>query len=266
MKTITLLNRKGGVAKTTSTLNIAAELTARGLRVLCVDSDPQATLTHLAGYRPKGLEQEQTTLAALLPEKFEFEIAALAVEAPWGGEIWRSTRDLVGAEVALTGDVAGPNIRLQRALRQVADRYDFALVDSPPSMGKLVMNAMVAADHLLVPVVADSTSSAGLEPLFDTVNLVREYEKPDLNVIGVFGTHARRTRHSRETIEALKLAVGDLMMDAVIPLAVSVQDAQSVHEAVGQFRPNDAAALAYRELTDELLARIGLSVQTRRAA
>jgi chromosome partitioning protein len=207
MPILALANRKGGVAKTTSTVNIAAELTAAGYRVLCCDLDPQASLTLIAGLVPDRLPDEQTALAALLPELVEPDPDRLCAPAPWGGELMPANQHLANAEVALTaGSAAGPHQRLAIALEELAGRYDFVLVDSPPSMGKLVLNAICACDHLLVPVAADYVSVGGLDRLLEVVEQVRRFERKELSILGVFATQARRTLHSRETLELL----GDL--------------------------------------------------------
>lgn len=257
MQTITMVNRKGGVAKTTSVLNLAAEFAARDLRVLAVDTDPQGTLTLIAGERPEHLAREETTLAALLAERFDVDPHELAVEAPWGGDIWRSSPDLSGAEVELTsGDVAGPHQRLRRSLQKVGDSYDLVLIDSPPSVGKLVLNSLVAADHLLIPVSADYASAGGLSRLFQTVTMVQEYERPELQALGIFGTMMRRTLHARETLDALDKSTDGLLFRTSIPQAVAVQDAQSSHQAVSQTEPGGRAASAYRKLANEVLERL----------
>jgi chromosome partitioning protein len=267
--TITLPNRKGGVAKTSSTLNLAAELARRGLRVLAVDADPQATMTLIAGESLEDLQPEQTTLLALLPDTYpDTDLSTLAVSAPWGGDLWRASRDLSGAEVELA-DAAGPHLRLRRAIERVSDRYDIVLVDSPPSVGKLTFNTLVAADFLLIPVKADFASTGGLAQFFATFDLIREYERPDLEVLGIFATLVRRTRHAREIIEALSEQVDGLMLRTTIPDSVEVQDAQAAHCSVREYRPKGAAALAYEQLAGEVLERLSArtgTVDLRRAA
>lgn len=266
--TITLPNRKGGVAKTTSTLNLAAEFSARGLRVLAVNADPQSTLTLIAGESLDDLAPEETTLAALLPDRYSTDLTELAVAAPWGGDLWRASRDLAEAEVQLA-DAAGPNSRLRRALESVAHSYDLMLVDSPPSVGKCAFNALVAADYLLIPVKADFVSTGGLAQFFSTLDLVRRYERPDLEILGIFATLMRHTLHCRETLQALASRTDGDLLETTIPQAVEVQDAQAAHRAVRQFRPKGAATAAYQRLADEVLERLearGGAAQFRKAA
>lgn len=255
MQRLGLANRKGGVAKTTSVLNLAAEASARGKRVLCVDCDPQATLTLLAGYQPEQVAKECSVLAALLPETFEdWSPQATALETPWGGELWPSCPDLAGAETALGAEAAGPNRRLARALSDLD--YDLVLIDCPPSVGRLAMNAMAASDGLLVPVLPNYASVGGLKRLLSTVTLLREYEQPSLEIVGVFFTMARRTVHERETREALAAQLPGLIMATTIPMTVAVQDAQSAHEPLRAYDPDNAAASAYAQLADELELRL----------
>ena len=257
--TLTLVNRKGGVAKTTSTLNIAAELHARGHRVLAVDLDSQGTLTTVAGYRSTQVDPALSALGALLPEHHEIDWSAVVRPAPWGGGLIPSHPDLAGAEQALS-KALGPHARLRRALDRLAGDRDVVLVDAPPSTGKLVFNAMVAADALLVPVKCDYASVAGLERLFATIELVREYEAPELSVLGVFATFVRPTRHARETLETLVELLGDALIPAVIPENVQLQDAQAGHMAARQLAPRSRGAEAYARLTDEIVRRVGVGM------
>jgi chromosome partitioning protein len=265
IRSIGFVNRKGGVGKTTSVVNIAAELSARGNRVLCIDCDPQATLTLLAGAQPEQIPKASSVLAALLPEAFGEDAARhLSRPAPWGGELWPACPDLAGAETALGTEAAGPNRRLARAL--AGHDYDYVLIDCPPSVGRLAMNAMAASQGLLVPVLPNYASVGGLKRLLSTVALLREYEQPELQVLGVFFTMARGTVHERETREALSAQLPELVMRSEIPLAVSVQDAQAAHQALGDYDPAGRAGRAYTELCAELLERISRSVPAPMAA
>lgn len=256
--TITLVNRKGGVSKSTSTMNLASELSLRGFRVLAVDLDPQASLTAFAGYGHQ-VPREASLLAALMPEKFPgVDVASLVLTAPWGGALLPAASALAEAEAEL-GSVIGPHTRLRSALGKLSEAFDFILVDSPPSVGNLVFNGFGAADHLLVPVGCDLASIDGLQTLLGTLELFREHVNPKLDLLGVFGALRRQTLHAAESLELLGQIVPGKVFTATIPMGVAVQDAQSARQAVSQYRPGHPAAVAYAALCDEILDRLGAS-------
>lgn len=256
MLNLSVVNRKGGVAKTTSSVNIAAELSARGIPTLVVDLDPQATLTLVSGIDPEALTPPETVLTALVPELGSGSPPA-PLRATWGGDVLAASSALVQAETALAdATVAGPNARLERALRAYAADYQVCLIDSPPSLGKLVMNALCASRYLLVPVACDYASAGGLARLARTVELVREYENPELEILGVFATQTRPTMHARETQRALERRLGALWFDVAIPQAVAIQDSQAQHLSIRGYDPRSKAAFAYRRLTERIVERL----------
>lgn len=259
-KTFGLWNWKGGVTKTTSTLNVASHLVEdHGLRVGTVDFDPQATLTKLAGLAPAELAAEETVLGALLPEEYgELDVREIIRDAPWGGWVLPATPDLAGAELVLNS-VPGPHSRLERALRAVRDDVDVILIDGPPRTGKLAFNLLGASDGIFVPVALSYASATSLKPLFQTVRLFSEYEHP-VPVLGVFGTLSRNTRHCREVLEGLNEQLGDLMLDATVPNTVSVEDALPEGLAAWQLDRKSLGAKAYTRLTGDLLARTATTV------
>ena len=255
--TITMVNRKGGVSKSTSTMNLAGELSARGLRVLTADLDPQASLTAFAGYGGQ-VTRERSMLAALMPEKFPgVQVASLVLHAPWGGALLPASPDLAEAEAEL-GGVIGPHTRLRSALRKLDGLFDMILIDSPPSVGNLVFNGFGAADYLLVPVGCDLASLDGLQTLMGTLGLFREHVNPELELLGVFGSLRRNTLHASESLELLAQMLPEHAFKTTIPMTVAVQDAQSARQAIGTYRPGHPAAVAYAALADEVLARLGL--------
>lgn len=256
---VALVNRKGGVAKTTSTLNLAYEAHVRGLRALCVDLDPQATLTMFAGYSPHDTPAEQQTLGALLPDKYAVDAAALTVDAPWGGRLWRASTALAEAEVELQQRL-GPHRRLRDAIAEYAADVDVVFVDGPPSVGKLTLNALQAATHPVAPVEAAYAALGGFSVLQETLDTFRRFERADLQLAGVFATLVEHTNHSREAIEEFAARAGDAWLGVTIPKAVVVKDAAVQGLAVAQYDARHKAAVAYRDLADVLFARVGLRV------
>jgi chromosome partitioning protein len=263
---IAVANRKGGVGKTSLVNNLAREIADTGEAVLCVDLDPQATLTLFAGANPSELQMGQTTLAALLPDEIEV-MDDLAVPTPWGGaDIWRASSDLASAENVLVG-APGNHRRLKLALEQRAQGYSVVLLDCPPSLGHIVMNAFGAADKVLIPVACDYASLHGLDLMLRTLDKFKRFEeRPDLEVLGVVGTMKKHTLHSDETIQALRDNLGDLFMRTIIPSSVAVQDAQVAHKALKDFRRDGKASRAYWSLTQEIFERLGSPAVLSKAA
>jgi chromosome partitioning protein len=254
--TIAMLNQKGGVTKTTSTLNFAAELSQRGLRVLCVDMDPQGNLTTAAGYGQE-VPPDQSVLAALLPEEFHVDPAAITVSAPWGGCLWRASQALLAADSYLmSSHVQGPQQRLRVALADHAGGFDMVLVDPPPSIGKLTANSLVAADFLLVPTDCSEDSLRGLGHLFSTLKEVAKYEHRDPQILGVFAAKKRNTRSHTEAAEIIADLPDGLGMTHAIPLAQAVEDAKGANMPISAYEPSNPAAVAYSQLTDEILDRL----------
>lgn len=257
--TIAVHNRKGGVAKSTSVLNLAGELTEQGLKVLSIDCDPQSTLTAFAsGKIDEQIEPSATVLSAMLPERYEVDEKAIFAPAPWGGSLWRATGDLAEVESFLNGDVPGPHMRLRSALHRRAQDFDVVLIDTPPSTGKCVFNALGAADFVLVPMIADQASLSGLHKMFKTFNLVKQLEHPDLEVIGMFSTMAEeRTLHYRDAMSYVRENFGDFVMrTAAVPKSTKVKDASLHKMTIRAYEPENPAGEAYRDLAENLLDRL----------
>lgn len=256
MKKLTVGARKGGCGKTTSAVNLASQFGSEGMRVLLVDNDPQATATLFAGYKPEDVAQNASVIAAYLPESFDGEPPEL-LETPWPGvEMWGSNPDLAGVGNKINiENLPGGEVRLQRALDKV-EGFDLVIIDGPPSLDKLSVNAYCAADSVVVPVGCDMASVGGLPRLFSNINQIREYQKPDLEILGIFGNMRRNTRHSVETMIGLRRELDDLVFKTEIPVAVSIQDAQAARLPFYEF--DGPASRAYRKLAKEIRKRLGV--------
>ena len=247
-RVITFANQKGGVAKTTTTLNLGVALGEMGHRVLLVDLDPQGNLTMSQGLNPDAIERSMfDVLVHRIPiseviERREVDLAVASI-------------DLAGAELALSA-LIGRERSLEKALVEVRDRYDFILVDTPPSLGLLTVNAFVAATGVIVPVQCEYLSLRGLVQLENTLAMVRENLNPRVGVEGIVATmFDGRTLHAREAIEILEENFGSLVYNTRIRKTVRYAEAPVKGSSVLKYDPTGSAAEAYRELAREILAK-----------
>jgi chromosome partitioning protein len=245
-KVIAFANQKGGVAKTTTTLNLGVALKELGHGVLLVDLDPQGNLTMSQGMNPDAIERSMfDVLVHRVPisdviETVEVDIAVASI-------------DLAGAELALSA-LIGRERALDKALVEVRDKYDFILLDTPPSLGLLTINAFVAATGVIVPVQCEYLSLRGLVQLENTLAMVRENLNPSVRVEGIVPTmYDGRTLHAREAIEILEEHFGDLVYETRIRKTVRYAEAPVKGSSVLRYEPTGPAAQAYRDLAKEVL-------------
>jgi chromosome partitioning protein len=243
---IAFANQKGGVAKTTTTLNLGVALVERGKRVLCVDLDPQSNLTMSQGVDPDELER---TMFDVLVHKTPIEDVILHREI----DLAASSIDLAGAELALSSMI-GRERALQKALLPVRGRYDYVLIDTPPSLGLLTINALTAADGVIVPVQCEYLSLRGLIQLENTLTMIRENLNPDVRIAGILPTmFDGRTLHSREAVEILQENFGDLVFETKIRKTIRYAEAPVKGTSVLKYDSKGKAAKAYRDLAGEVL-------------
>jgi chromosome partitioning protein len=243
---IALANQKGGVAKTTTTLNLGVALVERGKRVLCVDLDPQSNLTMSQGVDPDELDR---TMFDVLVHKTPLEDVILEREI----DLAASSIDLAGAELALSSMI-GRERALQKALLPVRGRYDYVLIDTPPSLGLLTINALTAADGVIVPVQCEYLSLRGLIQLENTLTMIRENLNPDVRIAGILPTmFDGRTLHSREAVEILEENFGDLVFETKIRKTIRYAEAPVKGTSVLKYDSKGKAAKAYRDLAGEVL-------------
>ena len=245
-RVIVFANQKGGVAKTTTTLNLGAAFKERGHRVLVVDLDPQGNLTMSQGMNPDAIERSMfDVLVHRLPITEVIHQAEVDVAV--------SSIDLAGAELALSA-LIGRERALQKSLLEVRDRYDFVLVDTPPSLGLLTINAFVAATGVIVPVQCEYLSLRGLVQLENTLAMVRENLNPDVKIEGILPTmFDSRTLHAREAVEILEENFGELVYRTRIRKTVRYAEAPVKGASIMKYDPSGPAAEAYRDLAKEVL-------------
>jgi len=243
---ISFANQKGGVAKTTTTLNLAVAFTEQGYRVLAVDLDPQGNLTMSQGMDPDSVEQ---SMFDVLVHQLPIDEVIRHVEV----DIAVSSIDLAGAELALSSMI-GRERALQKALMPVRDRYDFVLIDTPPSLGLLTINALTASDSVIVPVQCEYLSLRGLVQLEATLSMIRENLNPTVEIRGILPTmFDSRTLHGREAVEMLRENFGDLVFETKIRKTIRYAEAPVQGSSVLKYDPTGPAAEAYRALAKEVL-------------
>ena len=249
---IALCNQKGGVGKTTTTINLAAALAEYGRRVLVVDFDPQGAASVGLGVNPHGLDDTVYTLLMDRNAQLAEIVRPTVVE---GLDVLPANIDLSAAEVQLVGEVARESV-LSRALRPAEADYDVILVDCQPSLGLLTVNALTAAHGVLIPLECEFFALRGVALLIETVEKVRDRLNPRLHIDGIVGTmHDPRTLHSREVLSRVREAFGDQLLYTVIHRTVKFPDSSVAAEPITTYAPNHPGAVAYRQLARELVAR-----------
>ena len=249
---IALCNQKGGVGKTTTTINLAAALAEYGRRVLVVDFDPQGAASVGLGINPHELDDTVYTLLMDRKAQLADIVRPTSIE---GLDVLPANIDLSAAEVQLVGEVARESV-LSRALRPAEADYDVILVDCQPSLGLLTVNALTAAHGVLIPLACEFFALRGVALLIETVEKVRDRLNPRLHVDGIIGTmHDPRTLHSKEVLARVQEAFGDQLLHTVIRRTVKFPDSSVAAEPITTFAPNHPGAVAYRQLARELVAR-----------
>ena len=246
-KVLAFANQKGGVAKTTTTINLGVAFQEMGYKVLAVDMDPQGNLTMSLGVDPDSV---RPSMYDVLVNGVNIEEALLCREL----DVVVSSIDLAAAEIALSAQI-GRERALSKALMQVTDRYDYVVIDTPPSLGLLTINALTAADAVIVPVQCEYLSLRGLAQLEKTLELVRDNLNPRVHIAGIVPTmYDSRTVHGREAVEVLRHNFGDLVFSTPIRKTIKFAEAPVKGESVLKYAPDSQAANAYRQLAREVLS------------
>jgi chromosome partitioning protein len=246
MKTISVINQKGGVAKTTTVQALASGLKNRGYRVLMVDLDGQESLTVSTG---------ASTGANILDVLQGHKAIKSVIQATPGGDIATGTEDLGKADLTVRGKRA--EYKLKEALTEVQGLYDFCIIDCPPSLGILSVSALTASDTCIIPVQADFFSLKALDQLQGTIDVIRKNTNNDLQIEGILVTrYSPRTVLSRDAMEALRdkaRTMGTKVFDTTIRECISIKEAQAMKESIHTYAPRSNASKDYNALIDELL-------------
>ena len=251
-RVVALCNQKGGVGKTTSTINLGAALTEFGRRVLLVDFDPQGALSVGLGVQPHQLDR--TIYDVLMESSVSLDDVLLKTNIP-GMDLVPSNIDLSAAEVQLVTEVAREQV-LARVLAPAIPDYDLVLIDCQPSLGLLTVNALTAADEVVIPLECEFFSLRGVALLIDTIEKVRERLNPRLHIAGILATmYDARTVHGREVFARVVEAFGDTVFDTVITSTVRFPETTVAGEPITTWAPSSSGAQQYRALAKEVLAR-----------
>jgi len=246
-RVITICNAKGGVGKTTTATNLSAYAAAMGRYVLLVDMDPQANATTGVGVAAK----DPSIYHSFVNDQNPLHL--IKKTSIFGFDILPASQSLAGATVELV-TMDEREYRLKKILNQIRTNYDYILIDCPPSLGLLTVNALVASEHVIIPVQCEYFALEGLGQLLNTINLVRQGLNPDLQVLGVLLTmYDKRTQLSRQVLNEVNKNFPGRIFNSVIPRLVSLAEAPSFGKTILQFDPGSRAARAYRQLAEEVI-------------
>jgi chromosome partitioning protein len=244
-RTIAFANQKGGVAKTTTTLAISAALAERGHRVLAVDMDPQGALTYSTGIDPDALDE---TVNDVLVRRLPVEKVVVTREV----DVVPANIDLAGAEAILLAKT-GREYALQRALRELGDKYDFVLIDCPPSLGILTINSLTAAQEVVIPLQCEALSHRGVGQLIETLADIRHFTNPELEVFGVIPTmYDGRSLHARRVLGDVGERYGVPVLEPPVKKSIRLAEAAQAGLSILGYAPNHPGADAYRELARQI--------------
>ncbi len=254
LQVVAFANQKGGVGKTTSAVNTAVVLAARGLRVLLLDLDPQGNTTSSLGIEKAELDG---SMYDLLVQSLDFK-NVVQREVRSNLDMIATTSDLAGAEIELVGE---PNRerRLAQALHSARHDYDIALIDCPPSLGLLTLNGLTAANSVVIPIQCEFLALEGVTQLIQTIDLTRQHLNPQLDLLGVLMTmFDSRTRLSAHVVDEVRQYFPDHLFEAIVPRSVRLAEAPSYGQSITEYDPSSRGGEAYDQFADELVARLGI--------
>jgi chromosome partitioning protein len=249
---ITVTNQKGGVGKTTTAVNCAAALALEGKRVLLVDTDPQGHSTISCVREPQVLAQ--SLYDVLSQNKIPIGNVIAKSTVP-GLDVAISRISMAKLETALIGEIDG-HYRLRDALAPIRSQYDYMLIDTPPTLGLITLNALVAASHLLIPIQSSYLCLEGTDDLLETIDKVRRVANPQLDILGVLITlHDTRTNLARDVVERIQKVFGEKVFKTHISKSVKIEECPAYKESIFTYAAASVGAIQYRQVAEEIIER-----------
>jgi chromosome partitioning protein len=249
---ITVANQKGGVGKTTTAINLAAAVANKGFKTLLIDLDPQSnsTMSYV-----DAREVTRSMYDVLVSEELELPAVVVQTQVP-NLYLAPSRISLAKLESKLIGDLDGP-FRLKDRMKDAATEYDYIFIDTPPTLGMITVNALVASTHVLVPIQSSYFALEGTDDLLETIEKIKARPNPNLQLLGVVITmHDKRTTLSRDIHEAIGNVFGDRVFNTVITKSIRLEESPAYKESIFTFAPRSSGAMEYYSLSEELLARV----------
>ncbi len=250
---IAITNQKGGVGKTTTAINLSAALASKGFRTLLIDLDPQAN-SSMSFVDVRGLEH--AIYEAITDDEISIDDITQPVEKLPQLFIAPSTIALAKLETRLVGELE-PHFRLKDKVDRVRDKYEYIIIDTPPTLGILTVNALVAATHVLIPIQASYFALEGTDDLIETIDKIKVRANPNLQILGaVITLYDKRTLLARDTRKQISEVFGDKVFDTAISKSVRLEESPAYQESIFSFAPDSSGAFEYYKLSEEVLSRV----------
>lgn len=249
---LAIANQKGGVGKTTTAFNLSSALALLGKNILLVDTDPQAHSTVSSVNDPSRYDKSLYNVLTDANVKMSDAIVESSIPGLW---VVISKIAMAKLEPILLGEVDG-HFRLKDSIEAIKNKYDFIIIDTPPTLGLITINALVAATHLLIPIQSSYLSLEGTDDLLETVEKIKRNINPKLEIIGVLITlHDNRTNISRDVVERIKRAFGKKVFRTIISKSVKLEESPAYKESIFTYAPNSVGAIQYKKLAEEVIKR-----------